>query len=85
MADRSLDEQMAALIEEEVARGMAPYRALDLPAEVLEEMERALRFGLDHHPAAQALLRRLCEDPRLATSGKIPREAILTATKKGLA
>ena len=52
MATPSRETQIAALIEAEVERAMTPYRALGLPTDVLDELERVLRFGLRTHPDA---------------------------------
>src|SRR5215467_6392924 len=67
----SREAQTDAIIEEEVARAMAPYRALDLPAEVLEELEQTLRFALRHHPGAKRLVRQLVSDPVMVQSDAV--------------
>jgi hypothetical protein len=82
MSDLSVQEQMAALLEAEVARGMAPYRTLGLPADVLDEMERLLRFALRTHPAAQEILRRQCEDPTVFRSADLPKDLSSVVVKK---
>ena len=66
--DVSRKAQTDAIIEEEVARAMAPYRALGMPAEVLEELEQTLRFALRHHPDAKRLVRQLVSDPVMVQS-----------------
>lgn len=66
-------EGIEALIEAEVSRALAPYRALQLPVDVLEEMESVLRLALRTHPTAQHLLRQLLPDPDVYKSDQIPR------------
>lgn len=65
------EAEVAALIEDEVARAMTPYRSLGLPRDVLDEMESILRFGLRTHPTAQHLLRQLLDDPVLIKSDEV--------------
>jgi hypothetical protein len=83
MSASSRETQIAALIEAEVQRAMEPYRALGLPADVLAELERLLRFGLKTHPSAQQLLRQLIDEPVLVESDSIETRGIVDAAKKG--
>jgi hypothetical protein len=73
---------MQALIEEEVARGMEPYRRLGLPTDVLDELEHMLRFALSKHPTAQVLLRRLCDDPVVVKSDGVDTAGLEEALQK---
>lgn len=67
----SREEQIQALIEEEVARAMRPYRDLGLSTEVLGELERLLRVALENHPTPQHLLRVLADEPMVAHSDTV--------------
>lgn len=64
------------LIEDEVTRAMAPYRARALPAHVLAEMETTLRLALRTHPTARQLLRGLVNNRKLARSDEVDWRAI---------
>jgi hypothetical protein len=79
---RAVDEQIDALIEAEVERAMAPYRALGLPEHVLAEMESMLRLGLRTHPSAQAILRALARDPITVKSEEVDTRGLEGAQKK---
>ena len=83
MSKPSRQEQMRALIEQEVIRGMAQYKARGLPADVLDEMEHMLRFALNTHPTAQHILRRLCDNPVLVNSDGVDTSGLEAALKKG--
>ena len=82
MPNVSREEQARALIEQEVTRGMAPYKARGLPADALDEMQHLLRFALRTHPTAQHLLRRLCDDPVLFNSDGVDTSGLEAALKK---
>ena len=74
--------QIAALIDAEVLRAMAPYHALGLSADVLDELEHLLRFALNNHPTAQDLLRRLLDDPVVARSENVDTTGLEGVLKK---
>jgi hypothetical protein len=82
MPERTTQEQKQDLIEEEVTRGLLPYRHLGLPVEVIAEMERVLRFALATHPTAQHLLRRLVSDPTVVKSDEVDTRGLDAALKK---
>jgi len=78
----AIEQQIEQMIEAEVARATAPYRALGLPADVLAEMEAMLRIGLCHHPDARALLRALATDPTVYRSDQIAVSGIEEALRR---
>jgi hypothetical protein len=83
MATPSRETQIAALIEAEVERAMTPYRALGLPTDVLDELERVLRFGLRTHPDAKDILRQLIVETIPVKSDSIDTSGIVATVKKG--
>jgi hypothetical protein len=78
----TVQEQIQDLIEEEVTRGLSPYRRLDLPEDVIAEMERVLRFALRTHPTARHLLRRLVFDPIVVKSEEVDTSGLDAVMKK---
>jgi len=82
MSNLSPQAQVAALIDAEVQRAMAPYLALGLPPDEIDELERMLRFALRTHPTAQHLLRRLVDDPVLFKSDGVDTTGLEAALKK---
>ena len=57
------------IIEAVVERVLAPYLAV-LPPKKLEDFRRSLRFGLETHPDAQAILAQLRPRAEKKWSGK---------------
>ena len=69
--DTSREAQIKALIDAEVVRVLAPYRAMGVPDDVLREQEVLLRIALRTHPDAQFYLRQLVRDPALDASDTV--------------
>lgn len=78
----AVERQIEQIIEAEVERAMAPYRALALPDHVLVEMEAVLRLGLSTHPDAKALVRSLATDPTVNRSDEIDWRAVEEELRK---
>lgn len=71
MSDAPAELPDDPLLEAQVARAIAPYRAMGLSAAVIEEMECMLRLALLSHPRAQYLLSRLRERAAVKESGEV--------------
>ncbi len=69
--DTSQEAQIKALIDAEVSRVLAPYKAMGVPGEVLREQEILLRIALRTHPDAQFYLRQLVRDPAVDASDSV--------------
>jgi hypothetical protein len=79
----SRDAQIKALIDAEVERALAPYRAMRMPPDALEELETMLRIALGTHPDAQLYLRQLVDDPLVNRSDSLKVRDVLEGGGEG--
>ena len=79
----SRDAQIAALIDAEVERALAPYRAMRMPPDALAELETMLRLALRTHPDAQFYLRQLADDPLVNRSDTLKVNDVLEGGEEG--